>query len=80
MKETNAIITSVRWTGKNPKEIERFCHKMELDFFFTEGSLYLPSYVEDGSLIEAIKGYGVIKLQFADALSFVKNIAMEDLI
>ena len=33
MKETNAIITSVLWTGKNPKEIERFCHKMGLDSF-----------------------------------------------
>ena len=62
MKETNAVITSVLWTGKNKKEIEHFCHKMELDFFFTEGSLYLPSYVEEGSLIEAIKGYGVIKI------------------
>ena len=62
MKETNAIITSVLWTGKNPKKLERFCHKMELDFFFTDGCLYLPSYVQDGSLIEAIKGYGVIKI------------------
>ena len=62
MKETNAIITSVLWTGKNKKEIKRFCKIMELDFFFTEGSLYLPSYVEEGSLIEAIKGYGVIKI------------------
>ena len=62
MKETNAVITSVLWTGKNKKEIEHFCHKMELDFFFTEGSLYLPSYIEEGSLIEAIKGYGVIKI------------------
>ena len=80
METATLIITSVLWTGKNPKKLERFCHKMELDFFFTEGSLYLPSYIEEGSLIEAIKGYGVIKLQFADALSFVKNIAMEDLI
>ena len=66
MKETNAIITSVLWTGKNKKEIERFCKIMELDCFFTEGSLYLPSYVEEGSLIEAIKGYGVIKISKVD--------------
>ena len=77
MKETNAIITSVLWTGKNKKEIKRFCKIMELDFFFTEGSLYLPSYaeegryrlpsyVEEGSLIEAIKGYGVIKISKVD--------------
>ena len=73
MKETNAIITSVLWTGKNLKEIERFCKIMELDFFFTDGCLYLPSYVEEGryrlpsyveegSRIDAIKGYGVIKI------------------
>lgn len=62
MKETNAVITSVLWMGKNKKEIECFCKIMELDFFFTEGSLYLPSYIEEGSLIEAIKGYGVIKI------------------
>ena len=62
MKKTNAVITSVVWTGKNKKEIERFCHKMGLDFFFTEGSLYLPSYIEEGSLVEAIKGYGIIKI------------------
>ena len=66
MKETNAVITSVLWTGKNKKEIERFCKIMELDFFFTEGSLYLPSYIEEGSLIEAIKGYGVIKISKVD--------------
>lgn len=62
METATLIITSVLWTGKNKKEIEHFCHKMELDFFFTEGSLYLPSYIEEGSLIEAIKGYGVIKI------------------
>ena len=62
MKETPAVITSVVWTGKNPKEIERFCNAMEIDFYFTDGCLYLPSYVEEGSIVEAIKGYGVIKI------------------
>jgi|GEM_PF-4292076 len=62
MKKTSAIIVSVLWTGKNPKEIERFCSSLDICCFFTDGSLYLPSFVTEGSLIEAIDGYGIIRI------------------
>lgn len=69
MKKTSAPIGSVLWTGKNRQEIEQFCKEMAIDFFLIEGNCRLwlcfsssGFATVEGSLIEAIKGYGIIKI------------------